>query len=353
MLYPGIAATRKYTEVKNKVGLVLAHILGWVILLSIPSIFSMGKAIRVEMLFQNVHDFKILLSWILLIAFSYLNHLVLVPEFYLKRQFGAYIVLVLIGFAALFLLPQLVGLFWAHTPPPNMGAPPPDKPSEVMENSHFVLFFFVGLLASINYHTRLQLANVEKQRFQTELENLKAQIQPHFLFNTLNSIYSLAIRKDDKTADTVVQLSSFLRYVIQDAQGNEVELAKEIAYLNNYLDLQRSRLRESVTIDFEVKGKVGQQRIAPLILFSFIENAFQHGVSPEEESVIQIVIQVEAQELTFSCYNRKVATQAPKGTGIGLQNTRKRLELLYPSRHHLVVMETGEDYQVELSIRLS
>ena len=186
-----------------------------------------------------------------------------------------------------------------------------------------------------------------------ELDNLKTQIQPHFLFNTLNSIYALAVRQDEKTADVVVQLSEFLRYVIKDARDNLVALKKEIDYISNYIDLQKARLRETVVINYTVSGDPMDYKIAPLILFSFIENAFQHGVSPEEESKIDIDLSVVEKEVRLYVYNKKVTiSDHATGLGIGMNNARKRLELLYPDQHRLKVTETDKDYAIDLTISI-
>lgn len=333
----------------KKIVIVLLHILGWLLFLIIPIVFSMKKSIRFEHLLENNHDFQNLLSWILLIGFSYFNHLYLVPNFYLDLRYFKYTLYSSICLIGIFLLPEITDLFWR--PPlldPNRPLHPP--PSAILENSHFLLFYIVSILVSINYHTQIQLYETQKQRIQTELDNLKSQIQPHFLFNTLNSIYSLAIRKDEKTADTVVQLSEFLRYVIQNTQKNEVDLVKEIAYLSNYIDLQKSRLRNTVQVSFEIKGDPYKFKIAPLILFSFIENAFKYGVNPEEESTIEIRITITAISLSLHVYNKKVKIQNVSGAGIGLKNTKKRLHLIYPQSHDLKILETEREFKIELTI---
>lgn len=306
---------------------------------------------RFEQVWTNPHDLKNLISWILLIGFSYLHHFWLVPAFYLERKRVLYLVWILLCLFLILALPNLID-FFNYQPtlsPPPSGIPP--KPEFVLEISHFVLLFAVSVLVSITYQTQLRLQRTERQRLQTELAHLKSQIQPHFLFNTLNSIYALAIRQDEKTADTVVQLSEFLRYVIRDAQGDEIALEKELAYLRNYIDLQRSRLRESVEIRFEVEGAPAGIKIVPLILFSFVENAFKHGVSPEEESRIDIRIRIENFRISLLVSNKKVTVRTKESdAGIGVQNARKRLELLYPDRHQLSIRETGTDYTVELLV---
>lgn len=306
---------------------------------------------------------KNLISWILLIGFSYFNHLWLVPAYYLGRKYLSYSTLIVLSFAAIIWLPEMIDLLpsqpmfselsGVENPSPSNMPPQavPPKPDFALEISHFVLLFILSVLVSIAYHTQLRLQLTEQQRLETELAHLKAQIQPHFLFNTLNSIYALAIRQDEKTADTVVQLSEFLRYVIRDARGNRIALEKELAYLQNYVDLQRSRLRDSVTVEFALEGAAAGKEIVPLLLFSFVENAFKHGVSPDEDSLIRIKIETAQDEVKLYVYNKKVTVVSKEpNSGIGVENARKRLKLLYPNNHELKVTDTPKDYTVELHI---
>lgn len=351
------------------------HLGAWFLLLFLPYLLSFKKAVQFDQLWHSTHELKNFLSWLLLIGFSYANHLWMVPRYYLERRRVQYFLLVLMGLAIILLLPESLNWF-SPQPPAEMVSPgagnfdmgpgfseiPPGlepgmtyrpKPALVLENSHLVLLFIVSVLGSISYQTQIRLRDTEQQRLQTELEHLKAQIQPHFLFNTLNSIYALAIRKDDKTADTVVQLSEFLRYVIRDTRHNLVDLGKEIAYIRNYIDLQRSRLRDSVAVSFELEGIVQGQQIGPLILFSFIENAFKHGVNPEEDSVIDIRVNVEEKHVRLWVYNKKVLVMGQEAdAGIGVKNARKRLKLLYPDRHILTITDRPEDYTVDLTISI-
>lgn len=335
--------------------------LGWILFLTLPYLLSFKKAVQFDELWTNPRDMKNLISWILLIGFSYFNHLWLVPQLYLNRRYILFTAFVLLSFAAIIWLPEIIDLLPSQpmlsdlTPPAGVpgvapGAVPP-KPDFAMEISHFVLLFILSVLISIAYYTQMRLQMTEKQRLETELAHLKAQIQPHFLFNTLNSIYALAIRQDEKTADTVVQLAEFLRYVIRDAQGNRIALEKELAYLRNYVDLQQSRLRDSVIVYFEVAGSPVGMEIVPLILFSFVENAFKHGVSPDEESLIRIRIDILLNGVKLHVFNKKVTVVSPEAnSGIGVENARKRLSLLYPQAHELKVTDTPTDYTVDLFI---
>jgi LytS/YehU family sensor histidine kinase len=189
---------------------------------------------------------------------------------------------------------------------------------------------------------------------QAELRQLKAQIHPHFLFNTLNSLYALAIRKDDRTAEMIVKLADFMRYMIRDAHRNKVPLEKETDYINNYIDLQRARLRNSVPIYYALEGDVAGQQIAPLLLFSFIENAFKHGVNPDEDSLIRIELRVQADELRLHVFNHKVRTSHIEASnGVGMPNAKDRLRLLYPDAHQLLIDDAPGHFRVTLTLTLT
>lgn len=341
-------------EYWRRVRRAILHLAGWISLLLLPYLFSFKKAVQFDQLWTSPHELKNLLSWVLLIGFSYLNHLWLVPAFYLERKRFRYFLLAGLGLAAILWLPEALNWFRPAAPLPAVPAPEvPPKPALVLENSHVFLLFVVSILVSIAYQAQIRLKETEQQRLQAELSHLKAQIQPHFLFNTLNSIYALALRKDGRTADTIVQLSEFLRYVIRDAQQNLVPLEKEMAYIRNYFGLQQSRLRDTVNARFELTGACGQLQIAPLILFSFVENAFKHGASPDEESEVDIRATVVDNEVSLCVFNKKVKVDTPSAhTGIGIENTRQRLKLLYPERHTLKIIDTETEYKVQLNVLL-
>lgn len=195
----------------------------------------------------------------------------------------------------------------------------------------------------------------EQEKTDTELSYLKAQINPHFLFNTLNSIYSLAITKSNNTPDAIVKLSGLMRYVITDASHDFVPLEKEINYITDYIELQKIRLDDTVAVKYEIKGNVKGKQIAPLILIAFIENAFKHGVNPEEESAIDISVTIEGDSLLLAVRNNKV-THLQDGevvNGMGIENATSRLQLLYPAKHTLEIQNQSTFFKVELTIDLA
>jgi sensor histidine kinase YesM len=201
-----------------------------------------------------------------------------------------------------------------------------------------------------------ELLEKEKQRVQEELKALKAQVNPHFFFNTLNSIYSMSLDKDERLPATVLQLSELMRYFLYQSNDDQVPLSKEIAVLKDYIALQRIRSDGNLDVKTEIEVDAGQQKIAPLLLITFLENAFKHGVKGEVGATfIKLMIRVKGNRLNFLLENNKGHVDSiEKGDnkGLGLGNVKRRLELLYPGRHDLVIQDRGKDFIVNLQLHL-
>jgi LytS/YehU family sensor histidine kinase len=202
------------------------------------------------------------------------------------------------------------------------------------------------------------LKNIESERNKTALAYLKSQINPHFLFNTFNSIYGLAVKeKADNTANGMLKLSGILRYVLTETQSDFVSLQKEIDYIQNYIELQRLRIDAKTNLKYQVSGNASDCVIAPLLMIPFIENAFKYGINPGIEAQISISISVQEKALELKVFNKKIVqrrdTDTPKGNGIGIENTKKRLALLYPQKYTLEIQETHNDFEVYLKLQLT
>ncbi len=335
--------------------------------LMLPYIFTAeGSFMRVPKIFSNGHDRTYFSVYFCLLLFFYLNYYYLTPRLYFGQKKTLYF-LILSAFLAFFLFMAFffdrpeVTLFGEgkpdfghplqgvpHDAPKMFGDTPLMKPNQ---HAHTILIYLIGVLASLFLSISRRLQATENDKMEAELSLLKAQINPHFLFNTLNSIYALAIRKDDKTADSVVQLSELMRYIMNNANTHQIGLDKEIVYINNYIALQKSRLGDTAKIDYVFVGTPFGKNITPLILISFIENAFKHGVNPDEISEIQISIEIVGEQLTLFVANRKVHSVSTEG-GLGMKNTIERLEMLYAGRHHLQIKDDEENYSVKLNMDL-
>lgn len=203
-------------------------------------------------------------------------------------------------------------------------------------------------LTSTNMKTRQQRKSLEKEKLAAELAFLKSQINPHFLFNSLNNIYSLAYKKSDRTAEAILKLAEMMRYMLNGSVGDKVPLQDELDYLQNYIDLQRLRSGDGVYIDMKVNLDRDDYEVMPLLLITFVENAFKHGVFTDEEKPVKILIVAAEGRLHVKVENAKSHDNKDAASGIGLTNLRRRLQLGYPDKHTFDVSDSENYYISEL-----
>jgi len=221
--------------------------------------------------------------------------------------------------------------------------------------SSFTLLFLIGgfiRLAFSFIRNQDEKKQLENAKLSAEVNFLKSQINPHFLFNTLNSIYSQAHSRSEKTEVSILKLSELLRYMLYDSAENKVELIKDIQYINNYIALQKLRLSSKVKINYSVNGKLEGHIIAPLLLITFIENAFKHGISYSQSSSIDIEIKIIGEILTLYVRNPITQTNTFTDGGLGLKNVSRRLELLYQDKYQLLVQQVNNQHIVNLNLDL-
>jgi len=203
------------------------------------------------------------------------------------------------------------------------------------------------------YRLQRQQRELEKQHFTAEISFLKSQINPHFLFNTLNSIYSLSYQQSEKAPAAILKLSEIMRYMLYDTEDKLVPLEKELQYLGNFVALQKMRFKETIYADLLVEGDTQHQQIAPLLLIAFVENAFKHGELHDPGDPVLIQVTLEPHQLQLYVQNRISAQGKDETGGIGITNIKRRLELLYPGRHTLTVNNNGTHYICELKLKLA
>jgi hypothetical protein len=240
------------------------------------------------------------------------------------------------------------------------GAPRMPKPFMGWPVYNFMLISFLisGFSLGLRFSDKLiknekRQKEIEKENLKTELSMLRNQINPHFLFNSLNTLYSLSLVKSDLTPDAIMKLSDMMRYVIQDAKRDQVPLDLEIEYIRHYVDLQKFRLSDNVDLQLAVTGDPGGFEIPPMILIPFVENSFKYGTSSHEKAVILIDIGIQNNMLLFKASNRIFEGREQQGTfGIGISNTRQRLALIYPGKHDLELTNNGKVFIVNLKIDL-
>ncbi len=311
--------------------------------------------------------FKDFITNCLMLAFFYLNYYLLIPKFFFKKNYPVYALFIVASFVLICTIPFGLRSNRMDRFPPrkemldhfdngHRPLPKPRGPDFLRENMYNLHLFSIVVLFSILLKVRLRLAQSEQANHHAEVVSLKEQINPHFLFNTLNGIYALAIRdKSTTTASALLKLSGLMRYVVTETSHELVDLEKEISYINDYIELQKLRLDKRVQLSYEVSGSLQGKKIAPLLLVPFIENAFKYGVNPDEDSSIKILIEIQDRELKMGVENNKVKVtlHSFESSGKGIENTKLRLALLYPSRHMLTIRDDEKHFNVQLTIQLS
>lgn len=198
------------------------------------------------------------------------------------------------------------------------------------------------------------LMQAQQEKIMAELQLLKAQVHPHFLFNTLNNIYSFSLDNSPKTPELILKLSSLLSYMLYDCKTDEVRLEKEIGIMRNYVDLERERYGSKIEISWNVEGDIKDQFIAPLLILPFLENAFKHGTAEQiERSWLSVDISMKQDVLRCKIANSKNDYVAYRNNGIGIANVKKRLEFIYPHSHELKLNDEGNFFVVSMLVKLS
>lgn len=198
------------------------------------------------------------------------------------------------------------------------------------------------------------ILTLEKEKSQTELDLLKQQLNPHFFFNTLNNLYALSLQKSEKTSDSILQLAELMRYTIYKGQEERVSLAQELKYLDDYIDLQQIRLKKPLQLTFNKQVKDEHIQLAPLLFIVLVENAFKHGIEPAEDvAFLKLSINCKDHQLYFSCENSVEPNIHPQQPGIGLDNLKRRLDLLYPGAYQLHISSNNTTFKAELQLKLA
>ncbi|SEP76145.1 sensor histidine kinase [Epilithonimonas lactis] len=239
----------------------------------------------------------------------------------------------------------------------QFGPPPP----MMRQDNFFARTYLMGILpflfsffSSFFLHQSIKKKEMERAKAKADLLNLRYQLQPHFLFNTLNSIYSLILIKSDDASEGILKLSNVMRYIVEESENDFVLLSKELFYIKDYIALQLMRTDESLDFDYQENGVTDDVKIVPMILLNYIENAFKYGVNAEENSKISIEVNVKDEQLNFKVFNHIVNhSAADESTKVGMKNTTERLEKLYPGKYTLNIEENKKSYFVELNLDLS
>ena len=332
------------------------HLAAWSVVFGLP-LFVPGGREPVMNMQEYVRFLVVPLSFM---AVFYVNYLLLIDRYLFTRHVGRFLLANALLVAGVMLL---VHLFFRFGIPPRPHHPPMERPWQdtmffFLRNAMLYLLV-VGVSVAIRmtgqwYRAENIRKDLERSRSEAELQNLKSQLNPHFLFNTLNNIYSLIQLDPDRAQQTVHDLSRLLRYVLYDSSQPMVPLEKELDFIRNYVELMRIRLPEHVKLTTDISSATSETQVAPLLFISLIENAFKHGVSHNKPSFIDLKIHQEGTRIVCSIRNSdfpKDNGQDKSGSGIGLQNLSRRLELLYPSHHIFTYGQKGDEYVCLLELQ--
>jgi len=337
----------------------LSHLLFWIFILAF---FTFIYGIRRD---NFVEIFKVMLGTLPIdILYTYLLIYILIPMLLLKKRYVWFIITFILSFTFVVILEWTINYFILY---PSIYADYYKWKDSItyFSGSGLMIYIslgFVILLASAIKLSRYWLqsqqdkANLEIQNRKSELALLRSQVNPHFLFNTLNNIDSLIRKDQDKASDTIVKLSEIMRYFIYETDSDKVPLEKEIDYLHSFIELQRIRHKDPGFIRFQVSGSPTGKLIAPMLFIPFVENAFKHGIKGKKTPAITVDLLIQPTMMRFEVINfidSRSDQVKDAGKGIGLANVKRRLDLIYPQKYSLSIEQTGEQYNVLLEINLS
>ncbi len=330
--------------------IISIHVICWLLILVyqysgylIESSSFATVALGVSMSFIRIVEFYICYLWIY-------------PK-YLKRekipQLIAGMVFTLVVFIALrYLIEEVLYLHWFdfHNYSNDTSAL-----SYILDNIYYGISYIIipAAVYSVqeNFKTEMTNRKLKDEVVKSELAFLKSQINPHFLYNTLNYIYSLAIPVSDQLSNAVLRLSDLMRYTLTESPDGKVSLGKEVEYLESYIELFKMRFEPHFYVNFAIEG-VANQKIAALVLIPFVENAFKHGVINDEKQPVRIKLKINGKRLSFEVSNKISHAQKDHSSGVGLANIHRRLDLIYPDQHELLVSNNGNTYKTTLVINI-
>lgn len=345
----------------SKFAQVIFHLVGWLLFFTLIIAFTYHSP-GGEKVIHDIFSPPYVVFYVTYVCIFYANANVLMPRLYFRKEHLLYFIFLVVLLIGVYFLSPFDHLI-RHNSPPG-----PPRGGEVELNGKvgprfdiislllFVMICSISSALSIVKEWRYTLQRVslaEAEKARAELAFLKAQINPHFLFNTLNNIYSLAITKNNDTPSAIMKLSNIMRYLTDDATHDYVPLQSEVECISDYIELQRLRLNEKTEINFSISGHLDEKQISPLILITFVENVFKYGVSNHEPSPLIIKISAEERTITLFCQNRIFnGLRQVEREGIGISNTKQRLQLLYPNKHLLNINTDNGVYTVLLTLQL-
>jgi two-component system, LytTR family, sensor kinase len=353
---------------------IILHVLAWALLIGFP--LYLMKRWEAGKDFIWIYYINTLISG----CIFYINYLGLIPRFFFRDRVKYYISLAILITGFYFISDQsnkLVFRYVADDRRMEESKPldenktgrelhdvkkgrPPFRQIHMFNygmNSLFLIFFSLGLTI-VERHVSMEKRQkeLEKEKLNSELAFLKNQISPHFFFNTLNNIYSLIGINGEDAQNAILKLSKMMRYLLYESEQGLSNINHEIEFMNHYIDLMRLRMSDKVDLKVDFPLHPENAGIPPLLFIPFIENAFKHGISYREKSFIKISMQVEKESIIFECKNSMTKARddsAESKSGIGLDNVKKRLALLFQDKHDLKIERSEHEFSVRLVIQLT
>ncbi len=345
----------KKSFIETKYFTILLHVLVWSTFL-VLQILSFQASLndrlpRPDGFVPEKLKARFIFSWSVMVILYYMNSLVYIPRFLFNKKIGKFALALILTLVCVVILESIYsnlldigrnGAFFRKGPPV----------------AFFMSIFILALSTSIKvaqkwFEDQSKQKEMVHEKMNSELSLLKSQVNPHFLFNTLNGIYSLANNKSDKTASAIVKLSQMMRYMLDESKQEFVTLSSELDYINTYIDLQMMRLFDNVKVDFTVDGEPNGIKIQPLLLIPFIENAFKHGTDASTDCDININLDIKKDSLQLRVENDIIKSRRDdEKSGFGLNNIKRRLQLEYPDRYVLTTSSEEGKFIVKLFISL-
>lgn len=322
---------------------LLQNLLFWLFFAVVPFSINLGHFGSAANMYTDIQ------YYVECAVLGYLNNLILMPRYFDRKKYGWYLILVLVMICSMTLLSTQVTLILSPNYPNSLLG----NMYEAIDFSLFVIAFGSGHLVRSYIQQTSQINQLQEDKLKTEIEFLKSQINPHMLFNTLNTIYSYSLSESKKTPEMILKLSGIMRYMLYETDEAKVTLAKELAYIKDYVSMQELRIGSRGSIQMQVTGSPEGLMIAPMLMIAFIENSFKHSMDTMSSHImIAIHFVIDQEGLQLEVTNNYEEVDKELIGGIGNENVKKRLELIYPGRHELSVQKEKQTYRVNLRLKL-
>ena len=344
---------------------LILHIAAWILLFAVPIyLFSLDT---------NPDEFfrvRVFSRTFIFVLIFYINYFLLVPRLLFKQKRVGYYVAATALVLSLYFVNHKINDFVSNRPKYRTEREKMDKLSKELKfipkhpwrfdlynfifTSVLISGFSIGLRMTARYYeNERQRKELEKEKLNSELAFLKNQISPHFFFNTLNNIYSLVEINTSDAQKAILQLSKLMRYMLYESEQGNTQLGTEVEFMRNYIELMKLRLTDKVELNVSFPAKIADVKVPPLLFIPFIENAFKHGISYRDASFINIALKLNDKKIEFVCENSMGAPREKEfkeSSGIGLENVKKRLKLLFPDKHNLQIIQNEDSFSVNLRI---